>query len=215
MMEVTGGLTYTKKKTLSDTVHDQILEEIIKYPQEEEQVLNEKRLVELFGVSKAPVREALIRLCSEGVLRSVPRFGYVVIQMTEQEAEEVMEMRLLLETEALKATFPKLTELKLSSLKNQIDKTISKQNISIWDVWAGNEEFHLMLASFSGNSILMRFLRECMGMEKRIYAQHLWDANSSMVLSADGVSHMGIYQKLVERDLDGAVELLHRDIRDA
>ena len=59
-MEERWGFTKTKKENLSDKIHDRILEMIIQNPSEEEQVLTENKLVEMFGVSKAPVREALI-----------------------------------------------------------------------------------------------------------------------------------------------------------
>lgn len=99
MDKLKEGFTQIKKESLTDRIHDSILEMIIKNPSDEEQVLNEKRLMELFGVSKAPVREALIKLCSEGVLRNVPRFGYMVIRMNEQDIRDALRMRVLLETE--------------------------------------------------------------------------------------------------------------------
>ena len=64
-----------KTDSLKDRVHDQILEMIIKNASTEDIVMNEKRLAELLNVSKLTVREALIMLCSEGVLKSVPRYG--------------------------------------------------------------------------------------------------------------------------------------------
>ena len=57
-------LTKPKKKTLTDRVHDGILEMIIRNTTQDEIVFNESQLMEAFGVSKAPVREALVRLCS-------------------------------------------------------------------------------------------------------------------------------------------------------
>ena len=93
MDKLMEGFTQIKKESLTDKIHDQILEMIVKNPSEGDQVLNEKRLMELFGVSKAPVREALIKLCSEGVLRSVPRFGYIVNHMSEKDSRDVMESR--------------------------------------------------------------------------------------------------------------------------
>ena len=89
-----------RQVSLTDRVHDQILELIIKNATEEEMVLTEKKLMELLGVSKAPVREALIKLCSEDVLINVPRFGYRVVRMTEKDARDAKQMRMLLETEA-------------------------------------------------------------------------------------------------------------------
>ena len=60
----------SKKQLLSEKIHDEILEMIIKNATDEDMVLNEGRLMEVFQVSKAPVREALIKLCAEGVLQN-------------------------------------------------------------------------------------------------------------------------------------------------
>ena len=49
----------SKKQLLSEKIHDEILEMIIKNATDEDMVLNEGRLMEVFQVSKAPVREAL------------------------------------------------------------------------------------------------------------------------------------------------------------
>ena len=92
----------SKKQLLSEKIHDEILEMIIKNATDEDMVLNEGRLMEVFQVSKAPVREALIKLCAEGVLQSVPRYGYLVIRQQEKDKREVSRMRVLLELEALK-----------------------------------------------------------------------------------------------------------------
>ena len=119
MDKLKEGFTQIKKESLTDRIHDSILEMIIKNPSDEEQVLNEKRLMELFGVSKAPVREALIKLCSEGVLRNVPRFGYMVIRMNEQDIRDALRMRVLLETEALETAFPNLEERELAEIRSR------------------------------------------------------------------------------------------------
>jgi DNA-binding GntR family transcriptional regulator len=203
------GFTQIKKESLTDRIHDSILEMIIKNPSDEEQVLNEKRLMELFGVSKAPVREALIKLCSEGVLRNVPRFGYMVIRMNEQDA---LRMRVLLETEALETAFPNLEERELAEIRDHVSKAAAKQNVDVWEVWEDNKQFHLLLASFSGNRILMKLLQECMEMLTRSYAQKMWDKRNSMADSVDEAQHYGIYQKLCDKDLEGAIALLECDI---
>lgn len=212
MDRLNGGFTQIKKGSLTDRIHDSILEMIIKNPSEEEQVLNEKRLMELFGVSKAPVREALIKLCSEGVLRSVPRFGYMVIRMNEQDIRDILRMRALLETEALETAFPNLTQSQLAEIGEHVSKAAAKQNVDVWEVWEDNKQFHLLLSSFSGNRILMKLLQECMEMLTRSYAQKMWDKRNSMADSVDEAQHYGIYQKLCDKDLEGAIALLECDI---
>lgn len=66
----------------------------------------EGSLVEKFGVSKAPVREALVKLCSEGVLKSVPRYGYIIVRLNERDARDIAQFRLILELSALKEASP-------------------------------------------------------------------------------------------------------------
>lgn len=212
MDEQAAGFTQIKKELLTDRIHDQILEMIVKNPSDGDQVLNEKRLTELFGVSKAPVREALIRLCSEGVLRSVPRFGYIVNRMSEKDSRDVIEGRVFLETKMLEISFPSLTQENLDRLKAHVTKAADKQNVDVWEVWEDNKEFHMLLASFSENKVMVKFLGECMEMQRRIYAQRVWERSNSMSDSVNEEAHYGIYRKLCDKDLEGAVDLLRNDI---
>lgn len=220
-MEESIRFATEKKKLLSEEVHDKILEMIIKNASDEVTVLNEKWLMELFGVSKAPVREALIRLCSEGVLRSVPRFGYVVVQLQEKEARQVTRMRVLLETEALREGYERIRSMGLAQLKEQIEGTQQqnqgpenekKTGKDVWQVWEDNEEFHLLLASFAGNQILSRFLKESLNIQKRIYAQSFWNKRQSLEDRIDETPHRLIWQALCDEDPDRALMLLEKDI---
>lgn len=212
MDELLTGLSQMKKKSLSDEVHDKILEEIVKTPVTEELVLNERKLTEMFGVSKAPVREALIKLCSEDVLKSVPRFGYLVTQLTEKECREITQMRANLELNALDYSFPIMTDQKLKQIEDQIRRASRKKNVDVWEVWEDNVEFHLLLASFSENKILMKFLRTCMGMERRVYAQSVWRERKTMVDSVEETPHKTIFERLQARDEEGTRAALKRDI---
>lgn len=211
-MQLTTEFTPAKTLSLTDRVHDQILELVIKNASEEEMVLTEKKLMELLGVSKAPVREALIKLCSENVLINVPRFGYRVIRMTEKDARDAKQMRTLLELEALRMSMETMTQTEIDHLKAQVSSAASKQNTDVWEVWEDNEEFHLLLASFSGNKVLMRLLQDCMGILKRAYAQQRWNNRSSMVDSVNGEPHREICLHLEKGDLQGTAELLKKDI---
>ncbi len=65
------------------------------------QPLQEDRLATLLGVSRTPVRDALTRLASEGFLESDGR-GFVVPSLTEEDVEDIYELRLMLEPEALR-----------------------------------------------------------------------------------------------------------------
>src|SRR3954453_9479146 len=64
--------------------------------------LVEANIAEQLGVSRAPVREALVSLEREGIVASLPRRGYFVIDFTEKDIEELYSLRRLLEVEALR-----------------------------------------------------------------------------------------------------------------
>lgn len=202
-----------KKELLSEKIHDEILELIIKNSSDEEMVLNEKRLMELFGVSKAPVREALIKLCSEGVLRNVPRFGYVVVRLQEKDVQDVVRLRVMLEMEALRQGYENIIRYHLPDIEAQIRKAGERgETTDVWQLWEDNETFHLLLASFSENNLLNRFLKEAMGIQKRIYGQLTWKRRQSLVVDVDKWPHGQLYQALCDHDLNQALDLLEKDI---
>lgn len=201
-----------KKETLTDRVHDRILEMIIQSATPEDIVFNECRLVETFGVSKAPVREALIRLCSEGVLEIIPRYGYVVVRLTEKDEKDVVSMRLMLETEALRSNFAQFSKCHLDRLREQIERSCAVSDMSIWEMLNFNEEFHLLLAACGENKIVNRFLKEVLQIQKRIYARHWWRDQKTLDTKANAVPHRRIYEALCGRDMEQCIEALRQDI---
>ena len=72
----------SKERSLKESIYDKILESILNYEFKPNQILTEKDLVQRYGCSKSPVREALISLCTDSVLRNIPRCGYEVIRLT-------------------------------------------------------------------------------------------------------------------------------------
>src|SRR5687768_15923867 len=63
--------------------------------------LREATLAARLGVSRTPVREALARLASEGLVEAHGR-SFTVPALTEDDLQDIYELRLLLETEALR-----------------------------------------------------------------------------------------------------------------
>ena len=59
------------KKSLKEQVYAAVIRDVISGEYPPNAILSEKQLIERFSVSKSPVRDALIELCNEGVLRSI------------------------------------------------------------------------------------------------------------------------------------------------
>jgi len=83
---------------LERRVYEQLLDDIVGGELEPGQQLVEARIAEEFGVSKTPVREALIRLQRDGLVEIEPYRGARVLQPAEQDVIEIFELRLCIET---------------------------------------------------------------------------------------------------------------------
>jgi len=78
--------------------------------------LIESKLAEEMGTSRTPVREALHNLEMENLIQSIPRVGYVVREISEEEIDEIIEIRIALEILAAKRAASRITLKELSRL---------------------------------------------------------------------------------------------------
>ena len=74
-------------------------------------LLTEGDVAERLGVSRTPVREALLRLESEGLVRLYPKKGALVVPVSAQEAHDVVEARALIEEWAAERAWPRRAEI--------------------------------------------------------------------------------------------------------
>jgi DNA-binding GntR family transcriptional regulator len=82
---------------VTSTVYDRLLAGIALGDYAPGSALNEKELAAQLGVSRTPVREALLRLRLEGLVRVVPRGGIFVAETSVRRIREITEVRLVLE----------------------------------------------------------------------------------------------------------------------
>jgi DNA-binding GntR family transcriptional regulator len=78
--------------------------------------LSESKLAMELGTSRTPVREALHTLEKENLLESIPRIGYIVKEVTPEEAGEIVDIRIALETLAAKRASQKISAAELKEL---------------------------------------------------------------------------------------------------
>lgn len=205
----------TETKSLKSKIHDLILEGIIQAEYHPEQILNEKQLTEKYQISKSPVREALIELCNEGVLRNLPRYGYEVIRLTRSDVEDILEFRLILESGCLRRCCSSLHERQIQSLKDLNTKcNLQTEQSNLWEHWEHNKQFHLKLASFACNPYIYEQLRKSMDTLTRAYAQFYWDKWNPGCVRIDVRSHAHLITALEQSDVEEALRYLELDLKD-
>ncbi|MDS7594499.1 GntR family transcriptional regulator [Agrobacterium tumefaciens] len=128
--------------------------------------VSEPELAEGLQMSKTPVREALARLCVEGLMEAFPRRGYRVTPVTLKDMNDLFAVRGSLEGTAAALAAQNLTNEELDALDRLADATyIVGEDISTKTFVTSNEMFHAAIALGSGNarlhSLVMSHLEEC------------------------------------------------------
>ncbi len=125
----------------------------------------ELTLVELLGVSRTPIRAALIRLEQEGLLDALPSGGFAVRTFSETEVSDAIELRGTVEGLAARLAAERgaapITLRHAQHCLDEIDgvlseSTLTDESFSAYVVL--NQKFHTVLAELSGSSVLVREL---------------------------------------------------------
>src|SRR5687767_6394704 len=90
------------KKRLREQVAEILRAEIFEGRLEPGDILKDSVLASQFDISRSPVREALLQLEKEFLVRYSPRVGWSVIELTPAELVEILSLRVVLEAHALK-----------------------------------------------------------------------------------------------------------------
>src|SRR2546423_10742649 len=106
--------------TLWQRVYDHLREEILAGGLEPGAELAEVALSEQLGVSRGPIREAIGRLASEGLVTVRPRRGAVVRSLSKEEFLELYQVREALEMMAVRLAVPKLAAEDIAELEELI-----------------------------------------------------------------------------------------------
>lgn len=200
-----------RKTTLKATVYDALFENIIEGRYNPNELLTESTLVEQFGVSKAPVREALIELCKDGMLRSLPRLGYQVVSVSIQEMVDLLDFRVDLELSNLHRAFPKITNEDIHRLQNMRFGPEEKCSKTVLSNWSLNMQLHMALCELSGNAYTNKVLQTALQQSYRFVSQY-FKAAWINERESDGKYHKAIIDALSAGDLAAAEQSLRRDI---
>lgn len=122
-MKMIKGFTIQQQPMIREMVYEFIRRKILVGEIGQGERLIEAKLSQEIGTSRTPVREALHKLEMENLLHSIPRVGYVVREITEEEVEDICEIRLALETLAVKWAANQITSKEIARLEKIIELT--------------------------------------------------------------------------------------------
>lgn len=122
--------------------------------------LNETHLTSKLNVSRTPLREALNRLVAEGFLTLAKGQGFFCRALSPEQILELYQLRCALETEALRHGIDRASDAEITDFCTYLDATEKTYDScdDLTELLKMDEEFHMRLASLSGNNELCRML---------------------------------------------------------
>ncbi|MGW7073635.1 GntR family transcriptional regulator [Streptomyces sp. NPDC054855] len=173
-------------------------------------LLTEGELAQAVGVSRTPVREALLKLEVEGLLRLYPKKGALVLPVSAQEIADVVETRLLVETHSVRKAVPAPSALisRLEELLRQQREQAAAGDLSAAAVT--DRCFHAEIVRSGGNEILARLYDQLRDRQLRmgVAVMHSHPDRIAKTLA----EHEEILGALRAGDADGAVAVVTRHV---
>ncbi|MBI5439902.1 MAG: GntR family transcriptional regulator [Deltaproteobacteria bacterium] len=121
--------------------------------------LFDSTIAEDMGISRTPVREALLALERDGLVDCNGNNGYIVHRLTLKEADDHFAMRELLEAYSVKLIMDNITEDFLEGLRAKIDEAEEcVRNNDIANVIRCNSEIHRILYNATGSQVFVRVI---------------------------------------------------------
>ncbi len=147
-----------KRTTVRDVAENAIREMILAGELSPQSRLNEVTIAEELGISRGPLREAIQRLASEGLLEIVPHKGAFVAAVEESQLRQLYELRIALETFSLRkvcATVPRAGRRAILQTLEDTERALKGAGAYPPDI-----DFHKALVAAADNEALDQALRE-------------------------------------------------------
>jgi DNA-binding GntR family transcriptional regulator len=127
------------------------------------QRLIERELIDMTGVSRTTVREVLRELAAEGLVRTIPQKGAVVVALSVEEAEELYEIREVLEGHLVRRFAEQASDGQIIALRRahtQLEGVVEQHAGNTVAVLQAEDRLYEVLLAGAGNSALRASLSQ-------------------------------------------------------
>jgi GntR family transcriptional regulator, rspAB operon transcriptional repressor len=193
-------LSIGETETIRQKVHKYVREQVLNGEIGPNERLIETKIAHEIGTSRTPVREALHSLEQEGLIESLPRIGYRVKTISDQEAIEIWEIRSAIETLAARWACSKAQKQLVKELGKNIamaEKEASQGRIENFVDIDG--QFHEIIARLSGGT---RLLELAQTMRRHALRYRIQSIHHPETVNRAIEGHKAILRAIEDGDLD-------------
>jgi DNA-binding GntR family transcriptional regulator len=215
-MAAPEGLLALEGRPTAQLIADQLREQIVQGSMRPGQQINESLLASQLNTSRGPLREALQRLCQEGILISRRNYGVFVKEVETHDLREIYAVRESVESAAASRLLdgsPKQVKDTCEVLKEIVGEMAKQVATSDWQTIAGLDlQFHSALVAGMGNSRFIR-IHKTLAAESRMCILDLEVAYPRMDVLVQ--EHQNILDRLEAGDRNGLLKAIKRHIQKA
>jgi len=201
-------------KTLTDQAYQRLREDIVHGAFEPGEKLRIEHLKKSYEVGATPLREALYRLSADGFVNVQGQRGFRVADMTQEDLEDLTNLRVALEGMALTqsvANGDDEWESRVVAAFHHLTKAEDQADPDIQEWEVRNRDFHLALISRCASPWLMRFYETLYDQHKRYRnIARIDDRNTGRNVHAE---HQAIYDAALAKNTEVLVDANERHIR--
>ena len=166
----------------------------------------EARLCDQLGITRTPLREAMLRLAAERLLVKQGSRSFTVRQISAAEYFQGMRMRELLECEAIRMAMGRVADDAIGRLRQDIAR-LGDAPSQLAAHWQVDDRLHLMFPDASGNAVLCRLVREV-----RVSTRLFEIAGPFQRVRADAQEHLAILDAFEQGQAQAAADAMLRHL---
>jgi DNA-binding GntR family transcriptional regulator len=208
---VPAGEAAAKPPPAAERVYAHVKRGVLDRSYEGGTLLTEGGLADAVGVSRTPVREALLRLEAEGLIKLYPKKGALVLPVSAQEIGDVVETRLLVEQHAVSKVVGAVPPALIARLEELLaEQRGHAENGDLAAFAVADRCFHAEIVRAAGNRILAHLYDQLRDRQLRMGVATMHAEPSR--LAKNLVEHAEILDALRAGDARSAAEVVGRHV---
>lgn len=200
-----------RPRPVSELVLDRLRQDIIENRFALGEKISETHLSEVYGVTKAPIRSAYIRLEGEGLIEIRPQNGTFVFRPTAEELRALCELRTALEVEAIALALERDAGGLEADIRRILTQMHEAMRVRDRETYQGlDTEFHLCLISRANSPLMEQTYRAQVNSR---FAALRFRFSQDQAHNANSIAeHESLLAAIIQRDREGTVRLLRAHI---
>jgi DNA-binding GntR family transcriptional regulator len=200
-----------RRATIGAQIHALLRQEIITGRLRPRAVLSEQEFAARFGVSRTPVREAMIKLSEEGLVEIFPQYGSFVAPIELRDVFDSQFVRESLECAAVAKAAERLDDLQARQLEAVIERQRASQRPQDRErFFRADEDMHRLLLKISGHENAWHFVESAKAQMDRVRFLAITIPRKQANILAE---HQAVVDAVLARDPPRAVEAMRAHLR--